>query len=232
MSKTCYMCDKKSTSKEHVPPKCLFPEEKDLEEGQSFRKNLISVPSCDLHNSKKSMDDEYIMFVLACGFFGNEHKQIHFSSKIMRALRHKPNMHKGFLRQSFPVVMRDNEGKFQNSGCFKVDRQRFDKAMHQIACGIFFNHYQKKCLSEYRVFTDIFIDTTSDNAIEINAQFKKLGDRFKRIFDKVESVGTNKEIFSYRIFSDQENRHAIQLDFYQGVHVIVFFNWGNAGKIS
>ena len=61
---TCYMCDEESTSSEHVPPKCLFPEQKDLPEGVDLRKSLITVPSCDLHNSKKSNDDEYYSIVL------------------------------------------------------------------------------------------------------------------------------------------------------------------------
>ena len=44
---TCYMCEKESTSSEHVPPKCLFPEKKDLPDGVDLRKSLITVPSCD-----------------------------------------------------------------------------------------------------------------------------------------------------------------------------------------
>lgn len=54
------MCDQPATSREHVPPACLFPEEKDIRTSL-FRNNLITVPSCDLHNSKKSTDDEFLM---------------------------------------------------------------------------------------------------------------------------------------------------------------------------
>jgi hypothetical protein len=44
----CYWCGKKATLMEHVPPKCLFPEEKDVMDilNKSFRNNLITVPSC------------------------------------------------------------------------------------------------------------------------------------------------------------------------------------------
>ena len=84
--KTCYMCDQPVTSREHVPPKCIFPEKKDLPKGFDFRKNLIKVPSCDEHNSHKSMDDEYLMFVLASSPHGNKHKNLHFERKVMRAI--------------------------------------------------------------------------------------------------------------------------------------------------
>lgn len=63
----CYWCGKLATSKEHVPPKCLFPEFKDTKDvyDNSFRHNLITVPSCDEHNLVKSRDDEYLMTCLA-----------------------------------------------------------------------------------------------------------------------------------------------------------------------
>jgi hypothetical protein len=67
--KQCYMCDAPATSKEHVPPKCIFPERKDSD-GQYLREGLITVPSCELHNSKKSADDEFLMVSIA-GLFSN-----------------------------------------------------------------------------------------------------------------------------------------------------------------
>lgn len=50
---TCYMCEKPATSVEHIPPKCLFPEQKDLPGGADLRKQLLTVPACDEHNLKK-----------------------------------------------------------------------------------------------------------------------------------------------------------------------------------
>ena len=39
--KKCYKCDKEATGQEHIPPKCIFPERKDLD--GDYRKNLITV---------------------------------------------------------------------------------------------------------------------------------------------------------------------------------------------
>ena len=52
---TCYMCDSIATTREHVPPKCLFPEKKDIGD-DIYRQNLITVPSCDKHNTSKSQE--------------------------------------------------------------------------------------------------------------------------------------------------------------------------------
>ena len=57
---TCYACDSTATTFEHVPPQCVFPHKKHLPRGaKDLRKNLITVPSCDLHNCGKKVDDEY-----------------------------------------------------------------------------------------------------------------------------------------------------------------------------
>src|SRR5260370_40046824 len=68
---TCYACDEKKASREHVPPLCFFPEEKDIDGQSIYRKELIRVPSCDVHNARKSDDDLYAAFHLASTIRGN-----------------------------------------------------------------------------------------------------------------------------------------------------------------
>ncbi|MEN2394290.1 hypothetical protein [Pseudomonas halotolerans] len=52
----CYHCEGDFTGWEHVPPQSFF--------FKGERGGLITVPSCDLHNQKKSKDDEYIRAIL------------------------------------------------------------------------------------------------------------------------------------------------------------------------
>ena len=60
MKHICYYCNEIATPKEHTPPKCFFPKKKDLPSGSpDYRKNLITVPSCEKHNTGRSKDDEY-----------------------------------------------------------------------------------------------------------------------------------------------------------------------------
>src|SRR3954451_9328117 len=86
----CYMCPALATSREHVPPRNLFPEASETG-GVDYRVNLITVPSCDLHNSAKSLDDEFLMVSLA-GIIGNN--SIGYSHKLRkldRAIRLSAN---------------------------------------------------------------------------------------------------------------------------------------------
>lgn len=48
----CAYCGEPATSKDHVPPKCIFPSDRD---------NLITVPACDIHNAKRSNLDELLL---------------------------------------------------------------------------------------------------------------------------------------------------------------------------
>jgi hypothetical protein len=77
----CYACNNIATSREHVPPKCLFP----TELGINLRKALITVPSCEVHNGKKSDDDEFLLASLA-GIIGcNDIGLLHKLTKVDRA---------------------------------------------------------------------------------------------------------------------------------------------------
>src|SRR5438876_341492 len=84
------MCSSVATSREHVPPKNLFPEASDIG-GKSYRVNLITVPSCDEHNTQKSHDDEFLMVSLA-GIIGNNSiGYMHKLGKVDRAIRNSAN---------------------------------------------------------------------------------------------------------------------------------------------
>ncbi|AXH64146.2 MULTISPECIES: hypothetical protein [Providencia] len=53
----CYYCGNPATTREHVPPKCFFPK----------GSNLITVPSCEIHNNDKSHIDEIMrVFLMGC----------------------------------------------------------------------------------------------------------------------------------------------------------------------
>lgn len=83
---SCYRCDEPGTTREHVPPKCLFPEAKDMG-GLHLREDLITVPSCPVHNTAKSRDDEFLMVCMA-GILGNNSIGFrHRLSKVNKAIR-------------------------------------------------------------------------------------------------------------------------------------------------
>ncbi len=224
MNQTCYMCEAEATSMEHVPPKCLFPESKDLPSGVDLRKNLIKVPSCDQHNSHKSLDDEYFMFVIASAFHGNNPREKHFDTKIMRAAKRRPYILSTILQNLTTVYLKEQDGSLIESAAFQVDVGRFENMVQHIACGIFYDHYKRKWHGGFRVYTNELLDLTSENSYERNDLIQKVSHKISTAFASLPEIGENKEIFMYKIFSDQSDRHAIHMVFYEGVEITVLLN--------
>ena len=59
-NKVCYCCGNKATSREHAPPKLMF---------KGFDCDSITVPSCAVHNSKKSGNDQAIVSALVFPYY-------------------------------------------------------------------------------------------------------------------------------------------------------------------
>jgi len=215
------MCEQEETSKEHVPPKCLFPEKKDLPDGFDFRTNLIKVPSCDKHNSQKSMDDEYFLFLLLSATQGNEDKQNHFDTKLVRAIERKPHVYEFFLKDMKEVTIPTGDGKYEQAAVFRVDAPRLENIVRHMSSGIFFHHYQKKWNGTFRMFTNSMFDMTSNNASEVNKTIHEVAAKISQAFGSEVAHGKNGNIFSYKMYSEGEERHAIFMTFFEGFEITV-----------
>ena len=218
------MCDRKATSREHVPPRCLFPELKDLPVGFDFRKNLVSVPSCAAHNSEKSKDDEFLMFLLSTAQRGNIHKQRHFSTKVLRAYRSSPSSYEAFMEKRRPIVLQREDGSEVVTAAFEVNLERFNACMHHIACGLFFHHTRDKWLGESRVVTDAFASLTGPNSEEVHRVMRDGTRQIATALEATERRGENGSIFQYKIHTAGPNTHAIHLLFYEGIQIAVLFH--------
>jgi hypothetical protein len=136
VSLTCYMCEAAATSQEHAPPACLFPESKAI--GRDLRRNLVTVPSCDLHNSKKSEDDEFFRATLCLASAEySEVAQHQFFGKILRGVRRSPAKYGAYApRANIPTP----EGK----SAFTTDPVRFEGCIDHLTRALCFHTYGMK----------------------------------------------------------------------------------------
>ncbi len=209
MGKKCYRCGEPATGKEHVPPRVVFPKDQ--------RTNLITVPSCDAHNSEKSQDDEYLAFVLAF-HFENKAPALEVSpDKFLRAVSKRPHLVEVILRDLRPIFL----GDYETVG-FTVDVKRFNDSLGNIVAGLYYHDRKNQLTSPIRVFSPSlrFLD-------EVNSNRKnKLLDSFRDyVAQRLEDQpfkGENPEIFRYQVFFDKniENRFAMRLQFYGGLDVV------------
>ena len=214
MQKKCYYCGKPATTTEHVPPRCLFPEMRDSG-GVDYRNNLLTVPSCDEHNAKKSNDDEYFLFILTCSLDTNAVARNLFLQKVSRAIKRKPNCFSRFVVKPEKILVIEKNMP-QESISFNVDEKRYTKMLLHIIKGIYYTEFKK-------IIPDESIEIVYSSAISINPIWDiclaKYNKSIKGIFNVVPYKGNNPEIFRYKIVSDIRT-HIFCMEFYESFVVV------------
>lgn len=211
----CYFCGEPATSKEHVPPKCIFPEIKDV--GIDYRKNIITVPSCDKHNYEKSKDDSYLCSFLNANIKNNLVAQAQFHTKNMRAITRDPTLLKNF-NQAFQVNC-DGIKTF----AFTVDLPRFNRAIEAIARGLYFYHFQSQLNLPFFVSTPDLFDVSHPDAENINNRILELNDMVRGFLANEPIQGSNPEIFNYQfMFFNETGEFLVRMTFYQGFSCIAY----------
>jgi len=213
MSK-CYRCDAEATSVDHVPPKCLFPEKKDLPE-VNYRKNLITVPSCEVHNNARSHDDEYLLCVLVTSYENNPVAQQHFETKIIRLLKKKPWFKETLLKFLTPVLLNGEE-----TAAFKVDLTRLRRVLESIAYGLHFHTHKEPWHGKIKVIPLGMFKEEGTTFVRHPLEEAML-EGAKVFFAEKEEHGENADIFRYQIYRDLEKGQlVIRMIFYSGFEVI------------
>lgn len=222
-SQTCYMCEKTATSNEHVPPRCLFPEAKDIPLGVNLRKNLVTVPSCDEHNTNKSKDDEYLLFCLLLNIANNDTAFSHFASKITRAMNRNPKPFENFTRTKVPVIAVDNEsGEASHTYMIKLDTSRILRSLEQIARALYFKRYHHKFGGKCTILYDFVLYHGQDDDVKRNDFLQNASKQMRDYFEKMDHIGDNPEVFKY-FLEDVDKGHVLRMRFYGGSNVFVAF---------
>jgi hypothetical protein len=213
---TCYACDALATSREHVPPRLLFPESKDTDDDRDLRRNLITVQSCDTHNSFKSKDDEYLLWVLSINADANGFGFQQATTKGDRSYKRRPALLNSILDTERLFPGRDPEAD--------VDTERFDRSMELIARGLYFHHVGRRWAGSVLVidgFTD-FLDAPS----VVKTGFSTLLQVAERAVASEPQHGANPEVFWHKIHLRSGSPHCVQkFTFYDGCSVFAILGW-------
>lgn len=214
MPEQCYMCEQAATSREHVPPRCLFPEQKDTN-GVDYRKGLLTVPSCDDHNCRKSSDDEYLMMVMTGYFQNNAVAQNQIKSKITRAWVRAPAVPANIVKN--PAVI--DLGGSQHLA-FEVDG-RFDRSLSWVANGLHFIEMGQHADPLYKVMAYPLFQHSHEHAHNVNEARLRILLMADQLFKGQPSKGENPDVFWYQIVSDPDGASTtIRMCFF-GAFVVV-----------
>lgn len=219
--KYCYWCGKQATSMEHIPPKCLFPEKKDVEAilNKSYRNNLITVPSCDEHNLRKSHNDEYLMVHLASVVGNNSLAYLHTQTKVKRSLEYNRNLidieRKGIIanRSSiFPVLI------------VNADSSKLIHSFESIARGLYYHEFHKVFKGKVTIISTLLKHPEyPDASVFIDESLHLIKREQKYWLSEVK--GNNPEVFTYQISpTDDLGTFTIFLKFYESIEVYIIMS--------
>ena len=191
---TCYMCDSVETSREHASPLCFFPEAKEIR--RDLRRNLITVPSCDRHNSYKSKDDEFLRSVILMTSETSETWRYQSFRKLLRATARMPHAYESFFRDKGTVA----QGKDR---VLQIDRQRFDRCIDHLARAVFFDAFKRKWQLSMSIVSPNFFSGISAGQIVPHKLTGSIVETSRQFLCGEPIRGENPEVFKYRLRYDE-----------------------------
>jgi hypothetical protein len=190
------MCERVATSKEHAPPKCIFPEKKDALNGKDYRKNLIKVPSCDAHNTQRSKDDEYLMHILPTSVATNDVGINQFLTKVQRATARAPAIFSAVGETAQKVLIHDTiADKWFESVAIKIDLNRVHAVIEMNARAIYFQMRGEKFMKKIGVYSNFTLNLSSSTK---NAVQSELFATSEQLLKDANIEGDNPQVFSFR----------------------------------
>jgi hypothetical protein len=214
---TCYMCDSEATTVEHAPPKCIFPQKKDTSNGIDYRNGLITVPSCDEHNTAKSKDDEYLLYVISASITSNNVGLNQFLTKVKRSAERKPALASKITANSAPVrIFHEDKQQWEDAFGLVIQGERIDSAIEKCARALYFYETNTKFLggvkviTPFTIYSDTSLSSSTATAIEVA----------ERHFALHLVCGGNPDVFSYK-FDEGENSAIMLFYFYGETKVLV-----------
>ncbi len=220
----CYFCGAPATSREHVPPKCIFPERKDVS-GLDFRKNLWTVPSCIEHNLLKSSDDEFLLACIAPLIGNNFLGYYHTKTKVARADdHHKGRLIDSVVRDRSTIYSVDSDGVAMPTLVATPDMNRVHRILEHVARGLWHVARGSRFVGRCVVAPDFVSNYKDGKATEADAQ-RWLGRMLvQQERQSWETFGSNPAVFSFQIGpKDRYGYIPMAMTFFEKSEVYVSF---------
>lgn len=138
MREECYECGAPKTSSEHVPPECFFPD--------GYNSGLLTVPSCDDHNSKLSLDVEYTRNII-CGQHGVNLVGIRACDVAKASFSRSEKL---FQRTFSRIQTIEYEG--EETGAYQIELPRLKRVMKAVAFALYYIDFGERHTGDFYIF--------------------------------------------------------------------------------
>jgi hypothetical protein len=220
MTGTCYYCGAPATSDEHAPPRALFPKLKDSPDGRNYRLNLQTVRSCDVHNTQKSKEDEYLLYILVMSLPSNDIAKSQFLTTVKRAIEYRPKLLDRMLIKYREVTYHDTENDiWHRSIAIQPDEARLTEIFRCIAKAMYV--VEKETFWPYKISVMIEFMLALDDVARNERQAERVRE-VEAFLNAAPHKGNNPEIFTYQ-FVEHDGHALMRLHFYGNTRVSVVF---------
>lgn len=166
-----------ATTREHAPALGFFP--------KNQRIQLITVPSCSVHNHDKQDDDTFIRNLICMQNKSNPVLIELASTKVIRSLEYDN-------RQMLELA----DSQIGNTPLFVVDETRVDQYFTMLSYAIFRHDFQRNYLGEWFILENFLFRDITDRPPESLDLFANILNYVKQIpFLQIETK--NPEVFCY-----------------------------------
>ncbi|WBX89118.1 hypothetical protein [Achromobacter mucicolens] len=134
----CYFqgCTNQGITKEHIPPRSFFP--------KGENEQLLTIRSCDIHNNRKSIDDQYILAQICMNASPSNRAREVFLKKIKPQLSYNDGVFSKMLSKG-AISLPDGSVKYL------VDISRFNDFFTALSCGIVFKACKEQLPENYLI---------------------------------------------------------------------------------
>jgi len=197
----CYRCGAAGVTREHYPPRCLFPE--------GYRDRLTTVPSCQEHNNAHSLDVEYVkQFILMQEGINTVGKR-HLMNNGVETFLHSPGLLRHVEREMKEVAF-DPELL-----AIPLDLQRFETVMEAIAYAVHFNDFNRAYSGTWRIFSPNLASVSTH--LEGHATDGWEEYRYQVLnAPYAPSITPHPRVFKYGLHLFEEDKLLYRFDFYEG----------------
>lgn len=122
-----------ATTRDHVPPKCLFPD--------PVRENLITVPACSSCNTGLSKDEEYFRAIVSQLAETENHPASRklLNDKIVRGFKQRPKLAMKILSTVKPVGLNYKGKHIATVPAYDISNQSYNRVMVKIIKGLLYH---------------------------------------------------------------------------------------------
>ncbi|TGL13081.1 hypothetical protein EHQ42_14920 [Leptospira levettii] len=209
----CYYCGKKATTREHIPPQSFFPKSQKL--------NLVTIPSCDDHNSKKTNKDEYVRNYISIHRSVREKGYEKFEEKTRSAFKKNKKLQNAL--ENAEKVQLDGE----ETGIFIAKKEIFDDFFDHLASGIFYHITKSIFNGKWTIHLISFhedrelYESNTENLTNLLQAYKIIST--KTNFKKIKEFENEKVFLPLYYLENNGNKTSIflNLTFYEGFKVFI-----------